>query len=84
MLGRDREDHEAGVHPVNVGKRGQGLLDSLSLQVTSLASTYEMTLLSLLGFSYGRRVDSYKEARILDDLTDCVNTNKKRAGFDYR
>ena len=53
-LGRDSEGHHPGLHqyPVigSVGERGQGLLHSLSLslQVTSLASTSAMTLLSLL------------------------------------
>ena len=51
------ETDQAGLHPGkvsgSVGERGQGLLHSLSLQVTILASTSAMTLLSLLGFSNG-------------------------------
>ena len=48
-------------------------------------STSAMILLSLLGFSY-RMVTRlcYEEARNMDNITDCVNTNKERAGWDCR
>ena len=60
-LGQNREDQviklDCMLYPGQVsgcvGERGQGLLHSLSLQVTILASTSAMTLLSLLGFSNG-------------------------------
>ena len=51
---------------------------SILLSTTSI-------LLSLLGFSY-RMVARlcYEEARNKDNLTDCVNINKERAGWDQR
>ena len=62
----------------------------LSLQVTSFASTQYMcndfTFSTRIFVSYGCQVvlRLYNEARSMDNLTDCVNINKERAGWDCR
>ena len=62
----------------------------LSLQVTSLASTQyicnDFTFSTRIFVSYGCKVvlRLYNEARSMDNLTDCVNINKERAGWDCR
>ena len=67
-----------------------GCYSILSLQVTSLASTQyicnDFTFSTRIFVSYGCQVvlRLYNEARSMDNLTDCVNINKERAGWDCR
>ena len=96
-LGRESEERQAGLHPgqaqsVEVSENESKCCYSiiLSLQVTSLASTQyicnDFTFSTRIFVSYGCQVvlRLYNEARSMDNLTDCVNINKERAGWDCR